>query len=89
MPDEIFLILEISDSTLDYDRNIKSLAYAQAGIRQYLLLNIQEQTLEDYREPTANGYQSKQTLRAGQKINLDAFPDVYLEVKDFLPTEKN
>ncbi|MEO6588851.1 MAG: Uma2 family endonuclease, partial [Pyrinomonadaceae bacterium] len=77
-----------SDSTLGYDRNTKGEAYARAGIEQYLVLNIQEKTLEDYREPGADGFQSKQTLRAGQQIDLVAFPDLNLNVSDFLPSEK-
>lgn len=84
-PDDIFLILEISDSTLNYDRNAKSLAYSKAGIRQYLLLNVQDGTIEDYREPAADGFQSKQTYRAGQEFNLAAFPEVSVQVSDFLP----
>ncbi len=84
-PDEIFLILEISDSTLNYDRRAKSLAYSKAGIRQYLLLNLQEQTLEDYRQPNANGFQTKQTYRAGQEFNLVAFPEILISASDFLP----
>lgn len=87
-PADIFLILEVSDSTLSYDRTAKSAAYARAGIRQYLLLNIQERTLEDYREPSADGYQSKQTLRDEQTFNLVAFPDISLQAKDFLPLKK-
>ena len=87
-PSEIFLIIEIADSTLDYDRNTKSLAYARAEIQQYLLLNVQDRTIEDYREPSADGYQSKQTYRAEQTFNLTAFPDLQLEVNDFLPVEK-
>lgn len=86
-PEEIFLILEVSDSTLGYDRNTKGEAYARAGIRQYVVLNIQEKTLEDYREPSADGFQSKQTLRAGQEFNLVAFPEISLNVGDFLPSE--
>jgi len=87
-PDEIYLILEVSDSTLNYDRNAKGEAYARAGIRQYLVLNVQEKTLEDYREPGADGYGSKQTYRAGQTFNLVAFPDISLNVSDFLAVEK-
>jgi len=87
-PADILLILEVSDSTLNYDRTAKSAAYARAGIIQYLLLNVQERTLEDYREPSADGYQSKQTLRDEQTFNLVAFPDVTLQAKDFLPTER-
>lgn len=87
-PAEIYLILEISDSTLSLDRNAKAVAYARAGIRQYLLLNVGEQTIEDYREPGFDGFQSKQTLRAGQTLTLVAFPEISLEVADFLPAEK-
>ena len=88
-PNEIYLILEVSDSTLGYDRITKGDAYARAGIRQYIVLNVQEKLLEDYREPSADGFQSKQTYRAGQQFNLVVFPDVLLSVDDFLPAEKS
>lgn len=88
-PDEIYLILEVSDSTLSYDRNAKGEAYARAGIRQYLVLNVQEKTLEDYRQPSVDGFQSKQTYRAGQTFDLVAFPEISLKVSGFLPVEKD
>lgn len=88
-PDDILLILEIADSSLGYDRNTKGLAYSRAGILQYILINVQEKTLEDYREPGADGFQSKQTLRAGQTFRLVAFPEISLSVNDFLPVEKD
>ena len=88
-PNEIYLVMEISDSTIYFDRNAKWLAYAKAGIRQYLLLNVQDRTIEDYREPNADGYQSKQTLRAGQTFTLNDFPEIVFQVADFLPVEKN
>ncbi len=86
-PENIYLILEVSDTTLGYERNTKGETYARAGIRQYLLLNVQEKTLEDYREPSADGFQSKKTYRAGQNFNLVAFPEIYLSVSDFFPAE--
>jgi Uma2 family endonuclease len=86
-PDEIYLIMEVSDSTLGYDRETKGAAYARAGIRQYLVLNVREKLLEDYREPSADGFQSKQTYRAGQTFNLVAFPDISLNVTDFFPNQ--
>lgn len=89
IPSEILLILEISDTSIGYDRNTKGAAYARAGIKQYLLLNIQDKTIEDYREPNIDGYQSKQTYHAGQTFNLVAFSDVLLSVNDFLPIENN
>ncbi len=87
-PADIYLILEVSDTTLSFDRNAKSLAYARAGIQQYLLLNINDETVEDYREPGSDGFQSKQTYRREQSFKLVAFPEISLAVAEFLPTEK-
>lgn len=83
-PEDIFLVLEISDSTVSYDRNDKALAYSRANIRQYLLLNLKNSSVEDYREPSADGYQFKQTLRAGQTFNLAAFTEIEINAGDFL-----
>lgn len=88
IPDEIYLILEVSESSLGFDRRAKGEAYARAGIQQYLILNIVESTVEDYREPREGDYQSRQTYSSGQKFNLVAFPEVYFAINDFLPADK-
>jgi len=81
-PKDIFLVMEISDSTLAYDRDDKALAYSRNNIRQYLLLNLQNETLEDYRQPNADGYGSKQTLPKGESFALAAFPEIEIKVDD-------
>ena len=86
-PEDILLVAEISDTTLSYDRNEKARAYARAGLRQYLVLNLTNRTIEDYREPAPDGYQFKQTHRAGASFSLIAFPSVVLEVNALLPAE--
>lgn len=75
-PADILLSIEISDTTLERDRFVKGSLYAKAGIPQYLTLNVQEEIVEDYREPSADGYQSKQTHRKGEAFNLLGFPDI-------------
>ena len=86
-PTEIHLIIEVSDSTPSYDRTTKYEAYARAEICQYIVLNVQEKLIEDYRHPSAGSFQSKQTYHAGQKFSLVAFPDISLSVDDFMPVE--
>ncbi len=81
-PEDILLVIEISDSTLGRDRVTKSLAYSKAGIQQYLVLNLQNETLEEYREPSEDGYQFKRTLRKGDSLNLVAFPEVEITIDD-------
>jgi Uma2 family endonuclease len=83
-PADIYLVMEISDTTLSQDRETKSLAYARAGIAQYLLLNVNEQTIEDYREPNFDGYEFKKTYRIGDKFNLVAFPQIEINVSEML-----
>jgi Uma2 family endonuclease len=84
-PAEIYLVLEIADSSLDYDRDEKSRLYAQAGIQQYCILNVRERELEDYRQPSINGYRSKQTYTADQSFSLLAFPQLMIEIQALLP----
>jgi Uma2 family endonuclease len=81
-PEDILLIIEISDTTLGRDRVTKSLAYAKAEIQQYLVLNLQNETIEDSREPGEDGYQFKRTLRKGDSLNLVAFPEVEIKIDD-------
>lgn len=81
-PEDILLVIEISDSTLGRDRVTKSLAYSKAGIRQYLVLNLQNETVEDFREPNEDGYQYKRTLRKGDSLDLVLFPEVEIKIDD-------
>jgi Uma2 family endonuclease len=84
-PEEIYLVLEVSDSSLDSDRDEKSKLYAQSGIQQYCILNVRDRELEDYRNPHANDYRSKQIYSADQSFSLVAFPDIRVEVAALLP----
>lgn len=83
-PSDILLVMEISDTTLAYDRDDKASAYSRNGIGQYLLLNLQNETIEDYRAPNADGYQFKRTLRKGDIFNLVAFPEIEIKFDDLL-----
>jgi Uma2 family endonuclease len=84
-PDQIFLVIEVSDSTLAYDRKDKGPAYARSGVREYWLLNLEDNVLEVFREPGASGYRDTRVLQAGETIAPLAFPDLVLRVGDFLP----
>jgi Uma2 family endonuclease len=84
-PDEVFLAIEVSDSTLRYDREDKRPAYARGGVREYWIVNLADNILEVYRDPAGETYRDAQTLGADAKIAPLAFPDVELRVRDFLP----
>ncbi|ODT65963.1 hypothetical protein ABS71_11940 [bacterium SCN 62-11] len=77
-------VMEISDTTLSLDRNKKARVYAQAGIRDYWILNMQKKRLEVRRQPTEEGYASLTLLSPDQSLGLLAFPEVELKVADLL-----
>lgn len=87
-PADILLIMEVSDTTVSFDRKVKGAAYAKAGIIQYVLLNLKRRELEDYREPSEDGYRSKQTYSAEQSFSLVAFPEISVKVGDLLPPKR-
>ncbi len=84
-PAEILLVLEIADSSLTFDRRNKGLLYAKAGIIQYLILNSRAREVEEYRDPSPDGYRSKHTYNADQSFSLAAFAGVTIEVSELLP----
>jgi Uma2 family endonuclease len=86
-PADILLVVETSDSTLGLDRNAKALAYARAGLPQYLIINVAGRAVEDYRDPAPDGYRTKHTYVAGQSFNLVAFPELTINAADLLPPE--
>jgi Uma2 family endonuclease len=86
-PADILLILEVSDTTLKFDRETKSVMYAQVGIKHYLVMNIGTRERIDMREPSPEGYRSYKTLRADESFNLVPFPDLTINVGELLPSE--
>lgn len=86
-PEDCLLLVEVSLSTLTYDREMKGSAYAAAGIPQYLILNLSRRELEDYREPSPDGYRYKRVLRADESFNFVAFPEIKITVGELLPPE--
>ena len=79
---DIFLLIEVSDSTVMYDREEKIPLYAEANIIEVWLVDINEQIVEVYQQPTATGYQLMQKFTSGQTLSIQAFPDVNITVNE-------
>ena len=82
---QVFLAIEVADSTIRYDREDKRSAYARNGLRDYWILNLEENVLEVYRDPAGVNFRDVQILRGTQTIAPLAFPDIKLRVRDFIP----
>jgi len=83
-PDDVFLLIEVSDSTLESDREAKLPAYGRAGIAEVWIVNLVNGTLEIYREPNFTGYSSIQILNPGDQASPAHFPDATIDVAELL-----
>ncbi len=83
-PEDVLLLIEISDTTLGADQAEKIPAYGRAGIAEVWIVNLNELTLEVYREPHFTGYGSKTILRAGDTAAPLAVPDAAVDVAELL-----
>ena len=80
------LIVEVSDTTLDYDRRRKGPAYARAGVPEYWILNLVERRVEVYRDPTPDrGYHTALAFRAGDTISPLNLPLARIAIDDLRP----
>jgi Uma2 family endonuclease len=91
-PVTALLIIEVSDTTLSYDRNNKASLYAHAGISDYWVVNLVDRQLEVRRQPIADpstlhgfGYAEVTLLRGGDTIAPLCCPHTQISVADLLP----
>lgn len=73
--DEVFLVIEVADSSLDDDRREKAQLYAEAKIPEYWIINLVDRCVEVYQEPKGGHYQSLITYLSGDEIRPLLFPD--------------
>jgi len=84
-PEDILLLIEVADTSLGFDRLRKARVYAAAAVTEYWLVNLRDNVLELYRQPTPQGYASVTILRRGDRVAVAAFPEVELAVEDLVP----
>jgi Uma2 family endonuclease len=87
-PPEVYLIIEVADSSLKIDCDTKAKAYSQAGITDYWVLDVTSRQLHVFREPTHSGYESVVILAEDATISPLAFPDLQIVVLEMLPPVK-
>lgn len=89
-PTTALLVIEVSDSTLRFDRRLAAV-YAAAGVPEYWIVNLPERRIEVHREPVtdpasgASSYAAISTASPGQVLAPLSRPDAALAVADFFP----
>jgi Uma2 family endonuclease len=83
-PEDVLLLIEVADTTLNYDLNQKAKIYGKAGIQEYWVIDVAGRKIYVMREPYETGYRSQVVLSGGDRIFPLAFPDLEIAVDDLL-----
>jgi Uma2 family endonuclease len=83
-PDDVLLLIEVSETTLPYDRGVKLPLYARAGIREVWIVDLSGETIGRYTGPSANGYRRVEQMRRGQTLEPTALPGLAPSVDQVL-----
>jgi Uma2 family endonuclease len=89
-PSDIFLIIEVADSSLKYDQEIKLSLYAEADISDYWIFNLVNYYLECYSDPYQDlqgkfGYRHKSIILPNESVKLPSFPELILDLTKVFP----
>jgi Uma2 family endonuclease len=84
-PKDLALVVEVADSTLKYDCEVKDKLYAQSGIEDYWVLDVKNRNLHVFRNPTPTGYTSHLLLTLPNSISPLAFLNQSVSLLDILP----
>jgi Uma2 family endonuclease len=89
-PEDILLVIEVSHRTLAFDRDVKLSVYAEAGIRDYWILNLVDRVLECYSQPYQGdlekfGYRKTLIFLPDEFVKLPHFADLSIDLSSIFP----
>lgn len=83
-PMDVLLIIEVADSTVDFDRTIKKTLYARGGISEMWIVNLPEETIEIYTQPLNDTYQEIRIAKRGESMAVKSIPNLTVDADAIL-----
>lgn len=83
-PEDVLLVIEVSDSTLEFDRRVKVSDYARTGIPELLIFNLPDEQLEYHAQPANDAYKITRTLKRGERLQSSSVPGAIFDVAEIL-----
>ena len=81
LPEEVFLLIEVADSSVGDDRFVKGPLYAEAEIAEYWIVNIPARCIEVHRDPEKGSYRDIRSYGIDETVRPLAFPELELPVE--------
>ncbi len=85
LPSDVYLLVEVADSSLEFDLGEKLARYAAAGIPEVWVANLRAGELVVNTEPEGTAYAQVRVIPLDGRVSPQAFPDAVLELADFIP----
>jgi Uma2 family endonuclease len=83
-PDDALLVVEVMDSSVRYDRQVKLPIYARGGVHEVWLVDVNHDTVDAYRAPSRTGYRDHRVVDRAGTIAPLAFPDLALPIAELI-----
>jgi Uma2 family endonuclease len=84
VPEDIFLLVEIPDTSLDYDRDVKVPLYARYGIPEYWISDLAGKEILAYSRPEGGRYRITERVKSGDTLACRSLPDISFKVEEIL-----
>jgi Uma2 family endonuclease len=83
-PREVLLIVEVADTSVRYDREVKLPLYARHGYPEFWLVNLPDSQVEQYRVPTPEGYRSRRVIGLEDQLQTELIRPLAVSARDIL-----
>ena len=83
-PQDVLLVIEVAETSVESDRDVKLPLYARAGIPETWLVDLANEVIEVHRQPGLEGYREVHTLRRGDTLSAPLLPASSIPVDDVL-----
>ncbi|WP_376790048.1 Uma2 family endonuclease [Thermoflexus sp.] len=83
-PEDVLLIVEVAETSADYDRTVKIPLYARHGIPEAWLVDLTEAHVEIYRQPSPQGYRELHIVHRGETISPALIPGLTVGIDEIL-----
>jgi Uma2 family endonuclease len=83
-PEDVLLVIEVSDTTLEYDRRVKAPLYARAGVPEVWVVNLPDERVEAYADPAGGDYQTVNSYVRGEELQSRTLAALRVSVAEVL-----
>jgi Uma2 family endonuclease len=83
-PADVLLVVEVADTSVEYDRQLKLPIYARANVAEVWIVNLPDERIETYARPSGDGYEVVSQHGHGEEVSSQTLPTLTLKVDDVL-----